>query len=113
MNTCAMSHGTLLHSKIRHQLRMRVICDQEVMTDRTVVGYTHVFLCIVIAVVAAEASWIVIMSEIVRVGAPANVHEGKDVGAVDYGQRMCRLLDLRTLSVPYSRISRTIEGDQI
>ncbi len=49
------------------------------------------------------------MADIIRMRAPGNLHERKDVPAVDHGKRLRSLIDLRALSSPDGRILRAIE----
>jgi hypothetical protein len=79
------------------------------MAHGAVVRNTLAIFCIMTAVMTAEAPWIVVVSEVIGMSSPADLHVREDISAIYRGQCFCSLVDLRALSVPYSRILRTIE----
>ena len=89
----------LTHSQICQQSRVRIIHRQQIMACRTVIGDANSCLAVMIPIVTSEAARIIIVAEIIRRRFPGDLHEGKDVCAVD-GSVRCGLFDLGLLSVP-------------
>lgn len=66
-----------------------------------------------VAVVAAKASWRVIVSDVIGVRTPTYIHCREDVGEVNLGQGIGRRLDFWSLSVPHCRVLRAVERRQV
>lgn len=105
-------HCHLLDAKIGKLFGVGFIVSNQVMAGRAIIGYGFLFSCVVTAIVTTEASRIGIVAEVVRVRAPCDFHEGKDIFTVDRDQGLRSLIDLRTLPAPDSRILRAIKGLQ-
>jgi hypothetical protein len=58
-------------------------------------------LRIMAAIAAAKASWIVVVSKVVRARTPRDFHEGEHILAIDRAEGLLGPFDLRSLLVPH------------
>ena len=79
------------------------------MADGAVIGDALSILCVVTSVVAAEASGIGVVTEVVWMRPPADLHEGKYIVTIDHGESLRGLIDLRALPGPDSLDGRQPE----
>src|SRR5713101_8735137 len=66
-------------------------------------------LRVVAAIVAAKASWIVVVSKVVRVRTPRDFHEGEHILAIDCAESLRGPFDLRLLLLPHVRMLSAIK----
>src|ERR1700722_766493 len=98
----------LLHTEVGQQFGIGFAADQQVMAERAIVAYAHISLAVVAAVVAAEAAGVVVVANVVRVGAPGHLHKREDIVVVYGGEGLCGLVDLCALAAPYCGVLRLI-----
>lgn len=73
----------LLHSQICDEFRALRIGHDQVVTDGAVIGDACAAFRIVAAVVAAEAARGIVVSNIVGMGTPGDLHRGKDICVIN------------------------------
>src|SRR5271163_2750479 len=93
----------LLKSKIRQLLWIGFIGGQQVMADGTVIVDAFAIFGVVAAIMTAEASGIVVVTKVVRMRAPCDLHRRKDILAIDSEKCLGGLIDLIPVSIPYLR----------
>src|ERR1700720_4476932 len=79
------------------------------MARGTVIRYRLAIGAGVTAIVAAEAAWRIVVSEIIRMNAPGHTHVWKNVAKVDCRPLIARFLHQRPPRLINLRIIRTIE----
>jgi hypothetical protein len=78
------------------------------MAGRAVIGDADGGLGVMAPIVTSEATWVIVVAEIVGMRSPGNFHEGKNIPAIAGGERLGGLFDLGLLSIPNGRILGTV-----
>ena len=100
----SMPARRLLQPQISQLLWVGLIGCQQIVAGGAIISDALPIFRVVVAVVAAEASGIIVMTEIIRMGSPSDLHESKDISAVNDDECLCSLVDLSSPAIPYLRI---------
>src|SRR5687768_7719687 len=100
-------------AKVGKDLRVGFVLRQHGVTRAAVLGDRRAVGALVAVVVTAEAAGKVLVADVVGVGAPAHLHVGKHVAAVDLLQRAGRGLDLPAVRAEGVRVLLLVERRQV